>query len=965
MATKKPIDKSYLEQQFSGFYNYIKTDDDIVKENKIESVSVNGTTQTISNKKVNIVVPTKLSDLEDVTNVVIDTNYVHTDNNLTDELKNKITNVDTTSVFSGKTIAFFGDSVGAGSGWRASDGIIEGLGHEASALPTNMRGWAKVLQENHSDATVINYSTYGATIARSLSSECLYNQLTLMESQSVVPDYIVLQGGANDAMQQVTIGDVSDYTTRDTTNFDEYKTISYFEILISDLIQKYPSAKIIYMTNPRMYLDSAYSWVYTNLDEILKKIKSACEKWGIPVLDMEKTCPMGSINPSYRDNSTYYTDDKFHPLAPFYRESVYQIEAALITPVPAINPVTNITNNTTVNNTGTGLDTGWVTVEQYGAISDGVTDCTEAFKQAFLSGYKITCAPTNSARAYKFDSYIDCGEVDTRQIEFDGSDCTFYGFSMMLNIQAGTTTNGVFTRYCDWKSIYRWKGMLVRNCTFSSKGITWGDAMYGKQYFTPCFISGMPMEFENVILDYQYVLLAYIDRYIDKLYCRNVYLVSDDTKYSANKVTNLENYAMIMRIDKNWNLMKIGTNSSWASNSTTDQPSAGDGWIFESCNEIRQWSLRDSSNNIIEDNQDSKYVIAVASQSLPMTFRQCINSSIGWGESAVYNSSNTVDYYKMPIVTCYGCHFEEGGFICFDERTDSQHKSPIQFDSCYFYGGCKRPYHTNVTYINCIFRVDLDATIGKTLKDASKQKKQNLTQLCKYINCRYGSNNSLLDTYLWNQELGGNLTNVTNTVSVKIATDSSGATYHPYNASTSETGTWTVTTVVRNFENSQFAYIKDTQTVSVTSVADIIQVNINGAICNQMMEYYLTAPSGTIYRAVTKYFGQYNGSSIWFYTSCGTWCCNGSQNPMNYGSHVISPYSDSLEITTTIPTIIVNNKLFKLASNLLAYDGDSSSMVKVGGYMVVSKSDSGVNYIYQKDNSINNADAYNVSNVIR
>lgn len=59
--------------------------------NVIEIVKVNGTALTPdSNKAVNVVVPTKTSELTNDDNVVKDANYVHTDNNYTTTEKNKL-----------------------------------------------------------------------------------------------------------------------------------------------------------------------------------------------------------------------------------------------------------------------------------------------------------------------------------------------------------------------------------------------------------------------------------------------------------------------------------------------------------------------------------------------------------------------------------------------------------------------------------------------------------------------------------------------------------------------------------------------------------------------------------------------------------------------------------------------------------------------------------------------------------
>ena len=61
--------------------------------NIIEVVKVNGTALTVTEKAVNVVVPTKLTDLTNDGNFVTDTAYNHTDNNYTLAEKNKLSGI--------------------------------------------------------------------------------------------------------------------------------------------------------------------------------------------------------------------------------------------------------------------------------------------------------------------------------------------------------------------------------------------------------------------------------------------------------------------------------------------------------------------------------------------------------------------------------------------------------------------------------------------------------------------------------------------------------------------------------------------------------------------------------------------------------------------------------------------------------------------------------------------------------
>lgn len=61
--------------------------------NVIEGVNVNGSAVTPTNKIVNLTIPTKLTDLTNDGHFVTDANYVHTDNNFTTTLKNKLNGI--------------------------------------------------------------------------------------------------------------------------------------------------------------------------------------------------------------------------------------------------------------------------------------------------------------------------------------------------------------------------------------------------------------------------------------------------------------------------------------------------------------------------------------------------------------------------------------------------------------------------------------------------------------------------------------------------------------------------------------------------------------------------------------------------------------------------------------------------------------------------------------------------------
>lgn len=85
-----PTSTSDLTNDGDGTSNFAT--ESYVNQNggKIDTISVNNTQQTITNKNVNITVPTALTDLTNDGNFVTDASYVHTDTNYTATDKGKV-----------------------------------------------------------------------------------------------------------------------------------------------------------------------------------------------------------------------------------------------------------------------------------------------------------------------------------------------------------------------------------------------------------------------------------------------------------------------------------------------------------------------------------------------------------------------------------------------------------------------------------------------------------------------------------------------------------------------------------------------------------------------------------------------------------------------------------------------------------------------------------------------------------
>ena len=83
----------HTDNNFSDFYmTKLDNIESEAEKNKIDYIYANGSQLEIQNKRVNIIIPTKTSDLTNNSNFISDSNYIHTDNNFTNEYKQQISN---------------------------------------------------------------------------------------------------------------------------------------------------------------------------------------------------------------------------------------------------------------------------------------------------------------------------------------------------------------------------------------------------------------------------------------------------------------------------------------------------------------------------------------------------------------------------------------------------------------------------------------------------------------------------------------------------------------------------------------------------------------------------------------------------------------------------------------------------------------------------------------------------------
>ena len=139
----KPTKLSQFTNDGDGTAGSAYATEDYVDTNggKIDVIKVNGTTQTITNKTVDIAVPTKTSDLTNDSDFVEDANYVHTDNNFTTSLKNKLNGIAA------------GAEVNVQSDWNVSDTSSDAFIKNKPTIPTVNNATLTIKRNNTSVGT--------------------------------------------------------------------------------------------------------------------------------------------------------------------------------------------------------------------------------------------------------------------------------------------------------------------------------------------------------------------------------------------------------------------------------------------------------------------------------------------------------------------------------------------------------------------------------------------------------------------------------------------------------------------------------------------------------------------------------------------------------------------------------------------------------------------------------------------
>ena len=210
---------------------------------------------------------------------------------------------DVAGVLTGKTVAFYGDSIGA-----------------ITSHDTKQLSYAGRIAETYG-AQSDNNCVSGASVSTIRGSNTVYNQLKGDRRKDF--DIIVLEGGVNDAWDTAPIGELCDEVSLE--HYDEKKLdlstlAGGLEQLFYEIKHHHAESLTFYVINYKM---GSSAGSLGNMTKYVKLIKAACDKWGIPYLDLYTD---GFVNSKFlAKTSKNYIADGIHP-----NDAGYDLLAELI-----------------------------------------------------------------------------------------------------------------------------------------------------------------------------------------------------------------------------------------------------------------------------------------------------------------------------------------------------------------------------------------------------------------------------------------------------------------------------------------------------------------------------------------------------------------------------------------------------------------------------------------------------------
>lgn len=195
--------------------------------------------------------------------------------------------MDSNNPATGKTALFVGDSISAGAGdmkiLTSSTNSLDGFSN-TNYNNLKLTGWAPRIAYLRQLSSYTNNSVGSSAISDARIDTAGTIAAQLEKSAGTAFDYVVIQGGINDADLNVAAGTVTD--SYDPNTFDTSTFAGGLENTFYTAAKLYgQTAAIGYIFNYRLP-EAKRPHANVNMEAYYSVVKAACEKWGIQYLDL-------------------------------------------------------------------------------------------------------------------------------------------------------------------------------------------------------------------------------------------------------------------------------------------------------------------------------------------------------------------------------------------------------------------------------------------------------------------------------------------------------------------------------------------------------------------------------------------------------------------------------------------------------------------------------------------------------
>ena len=186
------------------------------------------------------------------------------------EIENIAKNINPVTIFDNKVMLFTGDSICYGANWRPT---VEDYSNT---------GWRKIIQEKYPKSITYGYGIGGTTISkRSGRTDSILERMTKMFSEHPEADYIIIEGGVNDAYN-ITDCPIGTISTGYSDELNENTFAGALESIFKYAQTHWIGKKIGYIVTFKV--PSAMGQFKFN--EYMDIAKQICEKWSVPYCDL-------------------------------------------------------------------------------------------------------------------------------------------------------------------------------------------------------------------------------------------------------------------------------------------------------------------------------------------------------------------------------------------------------------------------------------------------------------------------------------------------------------------------------------------------------------------------------------------------------------------------------------------------------------------------------------------------------